>query len=249
MHQLGDVLRLKAHLGTVEVAISSLPNRSTGYSPFYLNYGYHLVIPSDFRKGDEVVTNEAVSHFAERLRNIYNVAKHKLEVSIQQQKKYYDRRHRAVQYAVGDHGLLSTANLRVKNVPSKLQPKFIGPFTVLEKISPLVYKLKLPDSWQIHNVFHVSLLRLWHQPLYPVTQPQVIPELEEPNDFASLEIEKVLRWRWICRGRRLTKDYLVMWGGWPIDELSWVPEDNFPDPAALRTNLTEDKPLEALSVP
>ena len=78
---------------------------------------------------------------------------------------------------MADHVLFSTANLRVKNVLSKLYLKFVGPFTVLEKISTLVYKLKLPDSWQIHNVFHVSLLRPWHKSLYRVRQPQVIPEL------------------------------------------------------------------------
>ena len=76
-----------------------------------------------------------------------------------------------------------------------------------------------------------------------------MPELDNLNDSASLEVEKVLRWRWVRRGRRLTKEYLVMWRDRPVDELSWVHEGNFPDPAALCTDLTEDKPPEALSVP
>ena len=75
---------------------------------------------SELLEGDEVVNNEAVSHFIQRLRNIWNVAKKNLEVPVQHQKKYYDRRHRAVQYAVGDYVLLSTSDLQVKNVLSKL---------------------------------------------------------------------------------------------------------------------------------
>ena len=198
-------------------------------------------MPNELLKSDEVLTNESVSHFALRLRNIWNVTKQNLEMSVQQQKKYFEGRHRAVQYAVGDHVPLSTINLRLKNVSPILQRKSVGPFTVLEKISPLVHTLKLPDSWQIHNVFHVSLLRPWHQSLYRATQPQVIPKLDEPHDSASLEAERVLCWRWIRRGRRLTKVYLVMWRGRPVDELNWVLEDHFPAPAALRTDLTEDE--------
>ena len=54
IHQLGDVSEWKAHLPTAEFAINSLPNRSTGYSPFYLNYGYHPVVPSELIKGDRL---------------------------------------------------------------------------------------------------------------------------------------------------------------------------------------------------
>ena len=92
IHQLGDVSDWKAQLATVEFAINSLPNRSTGYSPFYLNYGYHPVVPSELIKGDENVRNEVVLTFVQRLRNIWNVAQQNLEQSVQQQKKYYDKK-------------------------------------------------------------------------------------------------------------------------------------------------------------
>ena len=247
IHQLGDVSEWKAHLPTVEFAINSLPNRSTGYSPFYLNYGYHPVVPSELIKGDEVVRNEAVSVFVQRLRNIWTVAQQNLEKSVQQQKKYYDKRRRDVHFAVGDLVLLSTANLRVKSVPAKLQRKFVGPFTVLEKIGSLAYKLQLPDTWKIHNVFHVSLLRPWNQSLFSAAQQQVVPELEEPKAVQYYETEKIVRWRWVGQGRRRTKEYLVLWRDQPVEEMSWVPEANFPDKDALQQDLDEDKPEEAPS--
>ena len=39
-------------LPTVEMTINSLPNSSTGYSPFFLNYGHHPVLPVELLKED-----------------------------------------------------------------------------------------------------------------------------------------------------------------------------------------------------
>jgi len=42
----------------------------------------------------------------------------------------------------------------------KLSPRFMGPFKILERIGTLVYRLVLPPNLaQVHNVFHMSMLR------------------------------------------------------------------------------------------
>ena len=42
----------------------------------------------------------------------------------------------------------------------KLSPRFIGPFEILERIHTVAYRLALPPSMlNVHEVFHVSMLR------------------------------------------------------------------------------------------
>ena len=45
-------------------------------------------------------------------------------------------------------------------VRGKLSPRFIGPFEILERVGEVAYRLALPPALaNVHNVFHVSMLR------------------------------------------------------------------------------------------
>ena len=62
-------------LPSIELTINSLPNSSTGYSPFFLNYGYHPTVPIELLKGDEEIKNEAVDNFVIRVQQTWENAK------------------------------------------------------------------------------------------------------------------------------------------------------------------------------
>ena len=47
---------------------------------------------------------------------------------------------------------ISVAN----KINAKLSSNFFGPFEILSKVSVVAYKLKLPSTSKVHNVFHVS---------------------------------------------------------------------------------------------
>ena len=200
MSDVSDLCKWPTFLSTVEMVINSLPNRSTGYSPFYLTYGYHPVLPIEMLKGDESTNVKTLSKFLERTQKVWSIARAQMKKSIVIQQKYYNQKHRDIQFAVGDVVLLSTQNLRLKGVPHKLQRKFCGPYKILDKIGTQAYRLKLPDTWKIHPVFHVSLLKKWNAST--VLQVPGDIELADPDQSAYFEVEKVLRWRWNSKTRR-----------------------------------------------
>ena len=139
--------------------------------------------------------------------------------------------------------LLSTRHLRMRNGPAKLQRRFVGPFRVESQISRVAYRLELPDQWRIHPVFHSSLLKPWNQSSWscPVAAPQ--PEFEV-DDGPVYNVERILRWRSVRRGRRRVREFLVTWEGFPLDEAEWIQEADFHDKVMMEAQIRQDRPRE-----
>jgi len=88
-------------------------------------------------------------------------------------------------------------------------------------MGPITYCLKLPDQWQIHPVFHTSLLSPYqetetHRPNFPQPPPDLIKGEEE------YEVEAIIAHRKRGKGHR----YLVKWTGYPSSENSWQSSDD-----------------------
>ena len=148
-------------LPTIEMVVNSSVNKSTGYSPFFLMHGHHPVTPLELLRDREESTVEPVNEFLTRMDSTWWMAKQNMNKAQERMKKYEDRRCRLINFEEGDRVLLSTQNLRFKNIPNKLRQRFVGPFRIEEKIGKSAYRLGLLDEWKIHDVFHVSLLKLW----------------------------------------------------------------------------------------
>ena len=59
---------------------------------------------------------------------------------------------------MGQKVWLDTHNLKT-NYHKKMAPRQEGPFKIKEVLGPITYRLKLPTTWRIHNVFHAILLK------------------------------------------------------------------------------------------
>ena len=71
-------------------------------------------------------------------------------------------------------------------ISGKLNPCYVGPFDVLEWIGPLAYRFTLPSQLaQVHDVFHVSILRKCVAHLRKVVDYQPL-ELQEDASYIKL---------------------------------------------------------------
>jgi hypothetical protein len=130
----------------------------------------------------------------------------------------------------GDQVWLEGKNLHVKGT-RKLLPKRYGPFTIKEKIGTVAYRLDLPPSMKIHNVFHVDLLLPYKEteaygPAYTRPAPDLIEGEEE------YEVESIRDARRYGRGKKL--QYLVHWKGYPSSDDSWVNHKDLHAPELLK---------------
>ena len=69
------------------------------------------------------------------------------------------------------------------------------------------------------------------------------------SDEPFYEVDKILKWRKTKVGRRMMKEYLVTWKGYPLEDAQWIPETNWRDPKMLKTYIQEDRPTEEKSRP
>jgi hypothetical protein len=106
---------------------------------------------------------------------------------------------------VGDQVWLEGKNLSVRG-HHKLLPKRYGPYKITECVGNIAYRLKLPPSMKLHDVFHIDLLLLYKEteeygPAYTRPPPDLIEGEQE------YEVESIRDSRRKNRGRQL--QYLV----------------------------------------
>jgi hypothetical protein len=101
------------------------------------------------------------------------------------QKNYVDKNMTAREFKVGKHVLLKMKpkknSLKLDSC-TKLTTKLCGPFEILDRIGPVAYMLALPASMNVHNVFHVSLLKKYvHDPNHVIDWHMI--QVETEGDF------------------------------------------------------------------
>ncbi len=217
-------------LGTAEFAINNSWHESVQNTPFMLNYGQHPLTPASLAIDSKV---PAAREFTEAWQNNLARAKQMLQAAQSRQKAYADRHRRELSFEEGDKVLLSTKNLGLKTTGTpKLLPRWVGPFSVTERIGELAYRVELPPSLKVHNVFHVSVLKAYRSD--GRVQPPPLP-IDVDEDGELFAVEQVLQHRDRKIGRRRSvRKFLINWEHFGEEHNSWEAEANLNE-AALRS--------------
>ena len=115
---------------------------------------------------------------------------------------------------------MSTTNLNKHQLKRKLYPKFVGPFEIVEEVNEVAYRLALPTTMPIHDVFHVSLLKPYKQGKTPIPPPLPI----EVDGELVYEVERILLHRERKTNKVTKREYYVKWVGCGPEHCAWEPE-------------------------
>ena len=119
-------------LSLAEFSYNNAQHVSIGCSPFYANYGYNPRFSIELRQFAKHPV-PAAQEMAERLKNIHEDLTELIKVTQNQQAKYYDAKHKRVEYKVGDKVWLLSSNIRTQRPSKKLDWKRLGPYPIIRK--------------------------------------------------------------------------------------------------------------------
>jgi hypothetical protein len=145
-------------------AYRAMPHYSTGYSPYYLVFGREMRLPieDDWRPivSSRVIKEneyeEHVKQLAERLRKANKVAGQQSKMSHDIAKRYYDRQTKLEPFKKGDFVYVRDPIYKRRKA-KKFSYRYKGPYEIEQKISSLIYKIRLGDG--TFTIVHINRLK------------------------------------------------------------------------------------------
>jgi len=146
------------------MAYRAMPHSTTKYSPYYLVYGREMRLPieDDWKPSSGNVNMKEDEHeqhvreLAERLREANKTAGRQSKMSHDTAKRYYDRHTRVERFKKGDYVYVHNP-VHKRGKAKKFSYQYDGPFEVEQRISSLIYKVRLGDGTS--TILHVNRLK------------------------------------------------------------------------------------------
>jgi hypothetical protein len=215
-------------LDSAQFSYNMQKSASSQFSPFELATGQQPLTPHTVLSGYMGECPDARKRLQEWHDQV-DLARHNLVKAAERMKHYADSGRSSVEFKVGDRVFLKMDPVQFKppkGMSAALGRRYDGPFSVIDKIGKVAYKLKLPEHMRVHNVFHVSQLRPYHQDAedssrnIPTRGPAFV------KDRPGLEVEEVIAVRERGYGNRKWKEFLVHWQGQTRVEATWERAEN-----------------------
>lgn len=157
------------NLSKLACALRTSKSEVTGGTPYFVNFGTEMILDgNEYHQGrnKSLAIGDSIRHNtsntkSEKMKEIQNFVKNKLEKSHLKAKHEYNLRHRPIQYSPGDFVWKKEYSLSdaSKNFSAKLAKKFTGPYKIIKKLGINVYELQDKNGRSKGN-WHIKDLKL-----------------------------------------------------------------------------------------
>lgn len=221
-------------LSVLAYAYNSATHSSTSHSPnlLLLDYNPRLSTNSITNKFDPsacpFLPSQNAEEFIATMEERKKIARDQLALAQEKQARAYNKgRRMGDRIEVGDQVLINPHTLKLvetKGTGKKLVQRTISPFEVLEKINPVVYRIRLPDSYPMHPVFNIAHLKKYRKSPSRFGDRTTLPTTRKLLASQEYEVEAILGHRLLSRKSGNRRQFLVRWAGYGPEDYSWISE-------------------------